>query len=103
MTYPHFVFIMSLNKIFSKDIDEDSRIYLKITASRGGCKSGMSKIFLNITSELQNLKHKGVGSDGIPPLQEHIWKTTRSEYVVTGGYKRSAGFRPITGRELFFI
>ena len=38
-----------------KDVDEDSRIYWKIKASRGWWKPGMSKVYLNITSELQGL------------------------------------------------
>lgn len=38
-----------------KDVDEDSRIYRKIKASRGWWKPGRSKVYLNITSELQGL------------------------------------------------
>lgn len=44
-----------------------------MTASRGWWKSGTSKIYLNITSELQFLKglkiRRQVKTDGIPPLQ----------------------------------
>ena len=58
-----------------KNVDEDSRGYLKGTASRGWCKPGANKICLNITSELQLLKNHLedlVNADGIPPLQESI-------------------------------
>ena len=43
-------------KFIYKGYDEDSKILLKFTANRRWCESGMSKIFLNITSELQSLK-----------------------------------------------
>ena len=36
-----------------KDVDEDSRIDQKGIASQGRCKPGASKVYLNITSELQ--------------------------------------------------
>jgi len=39
-----------------KDVDEDSRIYQKGVASQGRCKPGTSKVYLNITSELQRSK-----------------------------------------------
>ncbi len=37
----------------TKGNDEDSKPYLKGTASRGGCKPGASRIWTNITSKLR--------------------------------------------------
>ena len=46
--------VSSYNKVvIRKNDDEDSRLYLKITASQGRWKPDMSRIYLNITSELQ--------------------------------------------------
>lgn len=46
--------ISSYNKsVIRKNDDEDSRIYLKGTASWGWCEPDASRICLNITSELQ--------------------------------------------------
>lgn len=46
--------VSSYNKgIIGKNDDEDSRIYFKVAASRGRWKPDMSRIYLNITSELQ--------------------------------------------------
>lgn len=39
-----------------KNADEDSRAYLKETENQGWWKPDASKIYLNITSELQLLK-----------------------------------------------
>lgn len=38
-----------------KNVDEDSRLYSNGTASRGRCEPGASRVYLNITSELQLL------------------------------------------------
>ncbi|WP_298486375.1 hypothetical protein [uncultured Ruminococcus sp.] len=38
---------------YVKNVDEDSRLYAKISASRRQCEGGMTGTGLNITSELQ--------------------------------------------------
>ena len=44
------------NKKVYKNFDEDSRIYMNVQESRRRWDAGTSKIYLNITSELQTLK-----------------------------------------------
>ena len=44
------------NKKVYKNFDEDSRIYRNVQESRRRWDAGTSKIYLNITSELQMLK-----------------------------------------------
>ena len=58
LTIRWFLLIISLCRQNRKDNDEDSRIYLKFAASRRRWESGMSKVFLNITSESQSSKRK---------------------------------------------
>lgn len=49
-----FLRFLYYNKcVYDKNNDEDSRIIWKITASRKWWKTGMSKNYLKITSELQ--------------------------------------------------
>lgn len=50
--------IRALSILIYKGNDEDSKKYQKGTASWGRCKPDASKIFLNITFELQFLKRK---------------------------------------------
>lgn len=54
-----------------KNVDGDSRLYLKGKANRRWCESGASRMYLNITPELQLMKGAGrsVMTDGILPLQ----------------------------------
>lgn len=42
-----------------KNVDEDSRLYLNDKENRGWWKPGTSKLYLNITSELQISKGGG--------------------------------------------
>ncbi|MGN0331901.1 MAG: hypothetical protein ACI4D9_02565, partial [Lachnospiraceae bacterium] len=57
----------------AKNFDEDSRMYQNGKANRRWWKSGASKVYLNITSELQILNRQDkdvlVRTDGVPPLQ----------------------------------
>ena len=55
-----------------KNVDEDSRLYLNDAENRGWWEPDTSRIYLNITSELQFLKGgklNRVKAAGIRPLQ----------------------------------
>lgn len=62
---------INIYKLYGKNVDGDSRLYLKGKANRRWWESGASKIYLNITPELQYMKGIGrlVMTDGIRPLQ----------------------------------
>lgn len=52
-----YSFYFPYNIGICKDYDEDSRIYPKVQANRGRCEPGTSRVYLNITSELQLPNH----------------------------------------------
>ena len=102
-----------------KGYDGDSKIHPNVPANRGGWKPGISRKFPNITPELQPPKqlYQGVRADADPALEDTIYELRVSECRKSKRYirkkevqvwcnrwlKREYGFRPIAGREPFFI
>ncbi len=84
LTKPRFLRIIYTVKFIKtmKNDDEDSREYPKVTASRRWCKTGTSKTFLNITSELQLMKQR---------IDQQIrWSSNCRSSTVTGTHMNIA-------------